>query len=87
MKQILVNEEQVRSIYEEVERHLQLEIDDEIKAGVAVTPAMIHNLRADYLQGVYSALMALSINWPDVVSMICHQEEEMHWRDLGYPED
>lgn len=68
----------VERVYDEVERRwdmLHYEYDEKTDSCV-FTPDELIEIRYDMMQGVYSALMVLAKNWPDVRSMTDHIEEE-----------
>ena len=59
----------VEGVYDEIDRRIEMLIRD------GLTPDDIKEERKSMLQGVYSTLMTLSSNWPDVRSC-CDREEE-----------
>ena len=65
-----IEREQVAKIYDEVDRRIDLLIRDDV-----LDAEQIREERISMLQGVYSTLMAISSNWPDV-RYWCDQEEE-----------
>lgn len=87
MERYTFNKEQIKTVMKEVERRVQIDVDDALADGAEVTVADIREYRADLMQGVYGTLMVLSTNWPDVRMMLDEIEEELHWNDLGYPEE
>lgn len=64
----------VSNILEEVERRIQIGIND----GDFDNVREIEDCRSDMMQGVYSTLMVISSNWPDVVRMIDKELENGH---------
>lgn len=76
MKRIY-SEADVQAVYDEVDRRIKAGIKDgELAAEDGYTyPEAINSYRLDMLQGVYSVLMVLSSNWPEV-RIMCENEEE-----------
>lgn len=81
------NKEQIEAVMTEVERRVQIDVNDALSDGCDVSVKEIREYRANMMQGVYGTLMVLSKNWPDVVTMLDQIEEDLHWNDLGYSED
>lgn len=67
----------VQAVYDEVDRRISRGIKDgEFAAEDGYTyPEAIESYRLEMLQGVYSVLMVLSSNWPEV-RIMCENEEE-----------
>ena len=65
-----IERDQVTKVYDEVARR----IDDEIRDGMLETAGDVHEEWCIMLQGVYSTLMMLAGNWPEVRSW-CDEEE------------
>lgn len=87
MEKYTFNKEQIKAVMTEVERRVQIDVNDALSDGCEVTVKEIREYRADMMQGVYGTLMVLSKNWPDVRCMLDQIEEDLHWNDLGYPEE
>lgn len=67
----------VQAVYDEVDRRINMRVKDgELAAEDGYTyPEAIESCRLEMLQGVYSVLMVLSSNWPEV-RIMCDNEEE-----------
>ena len=61
MKRITFEKEQIKVIYDEVERRIRAFIDDDY-----YTEPEINEERRAMMQGVYSVLSTLASNWPEV---------------------
>lgn len=80
MKKIKFEKEDISRVYDEVQRRLELDVQELCEDGI--DGEELHNIiretRVAMLQGVYSTLLALSANWPDVVQMT-NSEEYNRW--------
>lgn len=70
MTGIKFDKEQIKAIYDEVDRRILLLIEDDY-----YTEREINNERRAMLQGVYSVLSSLASNWPEVRYWIDEIEE------------
>lgn len=70
MTGIKFDKEQIKAIYDEVDRRMYLMIADDY-----YTEADINNERRAMMQGVYSVLSTLASNWPEVRSWTDEIEE------------
>lgn len=73
--------EDIQAVYDEVERRVQCDIKNGyLTAEDGYIPAgAIENYRGVLLQGVYSVLMTLSDDWPNVRQMCLEEEESRKW--------
>lgn len=80
MKKIQFEKEDISRVYDEVERRLEIDVSDLYEDGISGKELnrIITETRLAMLQGVYSTLMMLSLDWPDVVQMI-NKEENERW--------
>ena len=71
------SEADVQAVYDEVDRRINAGIKegDFTSEDGYIYPETINSYRRDVLQGVYSVLMVLSSNWPEV-RIMCENEEE-----------
>ena len=83
MDKYTFTKENMEAVINEVSRRVRHEID----AGELQTQGEIHEYWNSMMQGVYSTLMVLSTNWPDVVQMLDPIEQNEFWVVVGYPED
>lgn len=76
MEKNIFNKEQIEKVFDEVQRRIEMEVFEARAAGQQVTLGDIKDLKADVMQGVYSALMVLCGNWSEVVPMMDEIERE-----------
>lgn len=78
MKKFKFEEEDISRVYDEVQRRLELDVRDLCEDGISGEELsnIIRETRLAMLQGVYSTLMMLSADWPDVVQMTSKEENE-----------
>lgn len=78
MKKFKFEEEDISRVYDEVERRLEIDVSDLYEDGISGKELnrIITETRLAMLQGVYSTLMTLSADWPDVVQKIGKEENE-----------
>lgn len=78
MKKIKFEKEDISRVYDEVQRRLEIDVRDLCEDGISGEELtnIIRETRLAMLQGVYSTLMVLSLDWPDVVQMTAKEENE-----------
>lgn len=78
MKKIKFEKEDISRVYDEVQRRLEMDVRDLCEDGISGEELtnIIRETRLAMLQGVYSTLMVLSLDWPDVVQMTDKEENE-----------
>ena len=80
--------EDIEKVYEEVNRRLKIDVEDAFNDGIEdISVNDILECRNGMLQGVYSVLMVLSADWPEVRWMCDEAEEAQYWEYLGYGKD
>lgn len=80
MKKFKFEEEDISRVYDEVQRRIELDVHDLFEDGISGEELsnIIRETRLAMLQGVYSTLMVLSADWPEVVQMTS-KEENKRW--------
>lgn len=71
----------IQAVYDEVERRIQMDIKNGYLAddNGYIPAEAIESYRGILLQGVYSVLMTLSDDWPNVRQTCLEEEESRKW--------